>query len=89
MFYYMVRESLCYLTMTESSYPKRMAFQYLDEVADAILSELVNEFQENVSDLQLSLLSLVSLMCLTRPCNSGVLKSTKLLVHSDLFIMIP
>lgn len=46
----MVRESLCYLTMTESSYPKRMAFQYLDEVADAILSELVNEFQENVSD---------------------------------------
>ena len=26
-----------------------MAFLYLDEVADAILSELVNEFQENVS----------------------------------------
>jgi hypothetical protein len=35
--------------MTESSYPKRMAFLYLDEVADAVLSELVNEFQENVS----------------------------------------
>lgn len=35
--------------MTESSYPKRMAFLYLDDVADAILSELVNEFQENVS----------------------------------------
>lgn len=45
----MVRESLCYLTMTESSYPKRMAFLYLDDVADAILTELVNEFQEDVS----------------------------------------
>jgi len=49
MYFYMVRESLCYLTMTESSYPKRMAFLYLDDVADAILTELVNEFQEDVS----------------------------------------
>lgn len=47
MYFYMVRESLCYLTMTESSYPKRMAFLYLDDVADAILTELVNEFQED------------------------------------------
>jgi len=46
-YYYMVRDSLCYLTMTESSYPKRMAFQYLDEVADAILSELVSEFKND------------------------------------------
>ena len=43
-FYYMVRDSLCFLTMTEQSYPKRVAFLYLDEVADAILGELVNEF---------------------------------------------
>jgi hypothetical protein len=35
--------------MTESSYPKRMAFMYLDDVADAILSELVSEFQSDVS----------------------------------------
>mmetsp|Transcript_3570 Transcript_3570/g.4136 ORF Transcript_3570/g.4136 Transcript_3570/m.4136 type:complete len:229 (+) Transcript_3570:49-735(+) len=46
-FYYMVRESLCYLTMTESSYPKRSAFLYLEDVADAILMELTNEFQNN------------------------------------------
>jgi len=46
-FYYMVRESLCYLTMTEKSYPKRMAFLYLEEVADAILMELTNEYQNN------------------------------------------
>ena len=89
MFYYMVRESLCYLTMTESSYPKRMAFQYLDEVADAILSELVNEFQENVSDLLASLPILFSLSCLTCQNYSGVPKLTKLHVRSDLFITTP
>lgn len=43
-FYYMVRDALCFLTMTESSYPKRMAFLYLDEIADAVLGELVSEF---------------------------------------------
>lgn len=48
-YFYMVRDNLCYLTMTEKSYPKRMAFLYLDEVADAILSELVSEFQNDVS----------------------------------------
>jgi hypothetical protein len=35
--------------MTESAYPKRLAFLFLDEVADAILSELVTEFQNTVS----------------------------------------
>lgn len=48
-FYYLTRESLCFLTMTESQYPKRMAFLYLDEIADMILSELVREFGNNVS----------------------------------------
>lgn len=50
-FYYMVRDTLCFLSMTESSYPKRMGFLYLDEVADLILSELVNEFGNEVSGL--------------------------------------
>eukprot|EP00542_Grammatophora_oceanica_P016359 CAMPEP_0194050840 /NCGR_PEP_ID=MMETSP0009_2-20130614/37351_1 /TAXON_ID=210454 /ORGANISM="Grammatophora oceanica, Strain CCMP 410" /LENGTH=206 /DNA_ID=CAMNT_0038697671 /DNA_START=136 /DNA_END=756 /DNA_ORIENTATION=+ len=43
-FYYMTRDQLCFLTMTESSYPKRTAFLYLDEIADLILGELVKEF---------------------------------------------
>lgn len=46
-FYYMTRESLCFLAMTESRYPKRMAFLYLDEVCDLILQELVREFGNN------------------------------------------
>lgn len=52
-FYYMSRENLCFLTLTEDSYPKRMAFLYLDEIADAILSELSNEFGAGVRDRRL------------------------------------
>ena len=48
-FYYMTRESLCFLAMTESKYPKRTAFLYLDEVCDLILQELIREFGNNVS----------------------------------------
>lgn len=47
-FYYMTRESLCFLTMTESRYPKRLAFLYLDEVCDLFLQQLVSEFGGNV-----------------------------------------
>lgn len=48
-FYYMTRDSLCFLTMAEARYPKRLAFLYLDEVCDIILSELVKQFDNNVS----------------------------------------
>ena len=48
-FYYMTRESLCFLAMTESKYPKRMAFLYLDEVCDLILQELIRDHGNNVS----------------------------------------
>ena len=48
-FYYMTRESLCFLAMTESKYPKRTGFLYLDEVCDLILQELIREYGNNVS----------------------------------------
>ena len=48
-FYYMTRESLCFLTMTEAKYPKRMAFLYLDEVCDLVLQELVKDHGNSVS----------------------------------------
>jgi vesicle transport protein SEC22 len=47
-FSYMVRDNLCFLTMTESSYPKRVVFLYLDEVADVILGELAKEYGNEV-----------------------------------------
>ncbi|KAL7569969.1 hypothetical protein ACA910_021918 [Epithemia clementina (nom. ined.)] len=43
-YYYMARDNLCFLTLTEENYPKRVAFLYLEEVADAIMQELLNEF---------------------------------------------
>jgi vesicle transport protein SEC22 len=47
-FYYMARDNLCFLTLCEEAYPKRLAFLYLDEIADTILQELLNEFGTNV-----------------------------------------
>lgn len=47
-FYYMARDNLCFLTLCEESYPKRLAFLYLDEIADLILQELLQEYGTNV-----------------------------------------
>jgi len=59
-FYYMTRDSLCFLSMAEARYPKRLAFLYLDEIGDLILGELVREFGNAVS--------LVVVMLLGRAC---------------------
>lgn len=47
-FYYMARDNLCFLTLCEEAYPKRMAFLYLDEIADIILQEMLQEYGTNV-----------------------------------------
>jgi Synaptobrevin/VAMP-like protein len=39
-FHYLVQTNICILTLTEQSYPKRLAFLYLSEVADAFLEFL-------------------------------------------------
>jgi vesicle transport protein SEC22 len=44
----MARDNLCFLTLVEQDYPKRMAFLYLEEVAEVILHELVQEFGNEV-----------------------------------------
>eukprot|EP00585_Thalassiosira_rotula_P005423 CAMPEP_0196140796 /NCGR_PEP_ID=MMETSP0910-20130528/7575_1 /TAXON_ID=49265 /ORGANISM="Thalassiosira rotula, Strain GSO102" /LENGTH=228 /DNA_ID=CAMNT_0041401709 /DNA_START=426 /DNA_END=1112 /DNA_ORIENTATION=+ len=46
-FHYLVRDTLVHLTLTERSYPKRLAFLYLDEIADAFLESLVNDHGES------------------------------------------
>ena len=51
-FYYMSRENLCFLCLTEDSYPKRLAFLYLEEVADTLLQEMVREYGNGVRNLQ-------------------------------------
>jgi len=47
-FYYMARDNLCFLTLCEDSYPKRMAFLYLEEVADALHQEMIKDFGSEV-----------------------------------------
>jgi vesicle transport protein SEC22 len=46
-FYYMARDNLCFLTLCEQSYPKRLAFLYLEQVADAITQEMIKDFGGN------------------------------------------
>jgi len=53
-FYYMGRENLCFLTLCEESYPKRLAFLYLEEVADALVQEMIKDFGTNVSSIRKS-----------------------------------
>jgi len=48
-FYYMSRDNLCFLTLCEDSYPKRLSFLYLEEVADALLQEMIKDFGNDVS----------------------------------------
>lgn len=50
-FYYMARDNLCFLTLCEEAYPKRLAFLYLEEIADIILQELLREYGSNVSSI--------------------------------------
>ena len=50
-YYYMARESLCFLTICEESYSKRSAFMYLEDIADLILQELVKEYGNDVSTI--------------------------------------
>lgn len=42
-FHYLLQENICYLTLTEQSYPKRLAFLYLDEISDAFIEHLLSQ----------------------------------------------
>ena len=46
-FHYLIQENTCYLTLTEQSYPKRLAFLYLEEIADVFLEYLFKSHGEN------------------------------------------
>jgi len=48
-YYYMTRENLCFLVLCEEAYPKRVAFQYMEEVADVVMAELMREYGNDVS----------------------------------------
>ena len=43
-FYYLIRDNVCYLTLTETSYPKRLAFLFLEEVSTGFIEELTKDY---------------------------------------------
>lgn len=43
-FHYLIRDGVCYLTLTETAYPKRLAFLYLDEISVGFIQELSKEY---------------------------------------------
>eukprot|EP00562_Extubocellulus_spinifer_P023713 CAMPEP_0178636114 /NCGR_PEP_ID=MMETSP0698-20121128/13555_1 /TAXON_ID=265572 /ORGANISM="Extubocellulus spinifer, Strain CCMP396" /LENGTH=398 /DNA_ID=CAMNT_0020275955 /DNA_START=309 /DNA_END=1502 /DNA_ORIENTATION=+ len=46
-FHYLIKDLICYLTLTEQSYPKRLAFVYLEEISDAFLEELTRDYGDD------------------------------------------
>jgi vesicle transport protein SEC22 len=42
-FHYMIENGICYLTLTDKSYPKRLAFLFLEEISKEFESELKAE----------------------------------------------
>jgi len=48
-FHYLIRDGICYLTLTESSYPKRLSFLYLDEISDGFVQELSKDYGDQVN----------------------------------------
>ena len=42
-FHYMIENGVCYLTLTDKSYPKRLAFMFLDEIAREFEADLKGE----------------------------------------------
>lgn len=83
-FYYMQRENLCFLTLTEESYPKRLAFLYLEDVAEAVLQELTREFSGEVSNCRFIVRRTVSCLELLRilSIDTGLINFTFLFFNS-------
>ena len=40
-FYYLIHGEICYLTLTESAYPKRLAFLYLEEINECFIEYMI------------------------------------------------
>ena len=43
---YMIEQGICYLTLADKGYPKRLAFLYLEEIHQEFVSELRNDHGE-------------------------------------------
>lgn len=46
-FHYMIDQGICYLTLTEKSYPKRLAFLFLEEISKDFEADLRDEYGDD------------------------------------------
>ncbi|CAM9252939.1 unnamed protein product [Ascophyllum nodosum] len=46
MFHYMIEQGICYLTLADKGYPKRLAFLYLEEIHQEFVAELRGDYGE-------------------------------------------
>ncbi|CAN0446369.1 unnamed protein product [Discosporangium mesarthrocarpum] len=46
MFHYTIEQGICYLTLTDRAYPKRLAFLYLEEIRETFVEELRRDHGE-------------------------------------------
>eukprot|EP00599_Poterioochromonas_sp_BG-1_P003808 CAMPEP_0173153314 /NCGR_PEP_ID=MMETSP1105-20130129/12783_1 /TAXON_ID=2985 /ORGANISM="Ochromonas sp., Strain BG-1" /LENGTH=173 /DNA_ID=CAMNT_0014069219 /DNA_START=264 /DNA_END=785 /DNA_ORIENTATION=- len=46
-FHYLIDNGICYLTLTEKSYPKRLAFLFLEEISREFEADLKSEYGED------------------------------------------
>ena len=47
-FHYLLSDGVCYLTLTDKCYPKRLAFLYLEEIHQGFHAELGDSFQVQI-----------------------------------------
>lgn len=50
-FHYLIQSNICYLTLAESSYPKRLAFLYLEDIADSFVEYLSQTHGQNYAQV--------------------------------------
>eukprot|EP00386_Alphamonas_edax_P014370 GDKI01044179.1.p1 GENE.GDKI01044179.1~~GDKI01044179.1.p1 ORF type:complete len:225 (-),score=68.89 GDKI01044179.1:25-699(-) len=43
-FHYTVEDGVCYMTLADKNYPKKLAFAYLDEISKAFIEDLKREY---------------------------------------------
>ncbi|DBA00597.1 TPA: hypothetical protein N0F65_007726 [Lagenidium giganteum] len=49
-FHYLIQEGVCYLTLSDRSFPKRLAFLYLEEIHGGFVEELERDYGGNWRD---------------------------------------
>ena len=63
MYSYMIDNGICYLTLTDKSYPKRLAFLFLEEISKDFEADLRAEHGDEYVPLKLQML-LSLLICI-------------------------